>query len=176
MGLAVWHLIDGDMVAACVVIGVDHGGKAGLAALFGQMQHVWQQQGEGFIADDIAGAPDRMAKPEGFLLAREAGGACCGAFGADHVQYGGLATGSQCGFQLEMHVEMVFDRTLAAACDEDEMLDAAARASSTTCWITGRSRTGIISLGTALVAGRKRVPRPATGKTALRTGRAMDEP
>src|SRR5690606_40105807 len=34
----------------------------------------------------------------------------------------------------------------------------------------GRSTTGSISLGIALVAGRKRVPRPATGKTALRMG------
>jgi hypothetical protein len=46
----------------------------------------------------------------------------------------------------------------------------ASRASSTTCWISGRSTTVSISLGIALVAGRKRVPRPATGKTALRIG------
>ena len=45
----------------------------------------------------------------------------------------------------------------------------AALASSTTCWITGRSTTVSISLGIALVAGRNRVPSPATGKTALRT-------
>ena len=44
----------------------------------------------------------------------------------------------------------------------------ASRASSTTCWSTGRSTTVIISLGIDLVAGRKRVPRPATGNTALR--------
>src|SRR3712207_3353994 len=44
----------------------------------------------------------------------------------------------------------------------------AARASSTTCCTTGRSTTHSISLGTALVAGRNRVPRPATGRTALR--------
>ena len=46
----------------------------------------------------------------------------------------------------------------------------ASRASSTAYWISGRSTTGSISLGIALVAGRKRVPRPATGKTALRIG------
>src|SRR3546814_19118007 len=46
----------------------------------------------------------------------------------------------------------------------------ASRASSTAYWISGRSTTGSISLGIALVAGRKRVPRPATGKTALRLG------
>src|ERR1041384_1425922 len=33
---------------------------------------------------------------------------------------------------------------------------------------SGRSTTVSISFGMALVAGRKRVPRPATGKTALR--------
>src|SRR5262245_30484594 len=44
----------------------------------------------------------------------------------------------------------------------------ASRASSTTCWMSGRSTTVSISFGMALVAGRKRVPRPATGNTALR--------
>src|ERR1700739_611970 len=50
----------------------------------------------------------------------------------------------------------------------------ASRASSTAYWITGLSTTGSISLGMALVAGRKRVPMPATGKTALRTGLGAD--
>ena len=45
----------------------------------------------------------------------------------------------------------------------------AATASSTTYWIPGLSTRGIISLGVAFVAGRKRVPRPAAGMTALRT-------
>src|SRR4029077_20006754 len=45
----------------------------------------------------------------------------------------------------------------------------AARHSSTAYWISGRSTTVSISLGIALVAGRNRVPSPATGKTALRT-------
>src|SRR5450759_50778 len=42
-------------------------------------------------------------------------------------------------------------------------------ASSTAYWMTGLSTSGSISLGWALVAGRKRVPQPAAGKTALRT-------
>src|SRR5579863_1637544 len=37
----------------------------------------------------------------------------------------------------------------------------------------GLSTSGSISLGWALVAGRKRVPRPAAGKTALRTFMGM---
>src|SRR5690349_725098 len=47
----------------------------------------------------------------------------------------------------------------------------ASTASSTTYWIAGLSTTGSISLGVALVAGRKRVPSPATVTTALVTGR-----
>src|SRR5512146_2859465 len=43
----------------------------------------------------------------------------------------------------------------------------AATASSTAYWISGLSTMGIISLGLALVAGRKRVPIPATANTAL---------
>src|SRR5260221_685890 len=43
----------------------------------------------------------------------------------------------------------------------------AAAASSTAYWISGLSTIGSISFGLALVAGRKRLPRPATGKTAL---------
>src|SRR5580704_4904707 len=43
----------------------------------------------------------------------------------------------------------------------------AAAASSTANWISGLSTMGSISFGLALVAGRKRLPRPATGNTAL---------
>src|SRR5829696_8970932 len=46
----------------------------------------------------------------------------------------------------------------------------AARHSSIAYWISGRSTTVSISLGIALVAGKNRVPRPATGNTALRIG------
>ena len=42
-----------------------------------------------------------------------------------------------------------------------------ATASSTPYWMIGLSTTGSISLGCALVAGRKRVPSPAAGKTAF---------
>src|ERR1039458_4980916 len=44
-----------------------------------------------------------------------------------------------------------------------------AMASSTPYWMMGLSTKGSISLGWALVAGRKRVPRPAAGNTALQT-------
>src|SRR5688572_3330710 len=45
----------------------------------------------------------------------------------------------------------------------------AAAASSTAYWMSGLSTTGSISFGLALVTGRKRLPRPATGNTALRS-------
>ena len=45
----------------------------------------------------------------------------------------------------------------------------AAAASSTAYWISGLSTIGSISLGLALVTGRKRLPRPATGNTTLVT-------
>jgi hypothetical protein len=41
-------------------------------------------------------------------------------------------------------------------------------ASCTTYWMVGVSMMGSISLGSALVAGKKRVPNPAAGITALR--------
>src|SRR6516164_5062571 len=44
-----------------------------------------------------------------------------------------------------------------------------AMVSSTPYWMVGLSTRGSISLGWALVTGRKRVPRPAAGKIALRT-------
>src|SRR5512141_1813690 len=43
----------------------------------------------------------------------------------------------------------------------------AAAASSTAYWISGLSTMGSISFGLALVAGRNRVPSPATGNTAF---------
>src|SRR5690348_8325773 len=42
-------------------------------------------------------------------------------------------------------------------------------ASSTPYWMMGLSTSGSISFGCAFVAGKKRVPSPAAGNTALRT-------
>src|SRR3954467_8877914 len=51
----------------------------------------------------------------------------------------------------------------------------AAAASSTAYWMSGLSTIGSISFGLALVTGRKRLPRPATGKTAFLSFAAMSE-
>src|SRR5204863_7132204 len=44
----------------------------------------------------------------------------------------------------------------------------AASHSSSTCWSTTFPPTGSSSFGTTLVSGRRRVPRPAAGRIALR--------
>ena len=51
----------------------------------------------------------------------------------------------------------------------------AARASSIAYWIRGRSTRVMISFGMLLVAGRNRVPRPATGKIAFVTLRTIEQ-
>jgi hypothetical protein len=79
-----------------------------------------------------------------------------------------LALLAQLVFQLGRVVEVILQRRLAPAGYEDELLDPAARASSIAYWINGRSTSVMISLGTDFVAGRNRVPRPATGKIAFR--------
>ena len=47
-------------------------------------------------------------------------------------------------------------------------------ASSTACWINGVDNTGSKAFGTRFVTGKNRVPSPATGITALRTGLFVD--
>ena len=80
----------------------------------------------------------------------------------------GVALGLQRRLELEVAVEVVLERTLVAAGDHEDVGAARpATASSTTYWMAGLSTTGSISLGVALVAGRKRVPSPAAGMTAF---------
>jgi hypothetical protein len=64
---------------------------------------------------------------------------------------------------------MVGDGPLGAADDEDQVGDARRRRFLAAYWISGLSTMGSISLGLALVAGRKRVPMPAAGKMAFVT-------
>ncbi len=62
---------------------------------------------------------------------------------------------------------MILDGALARPVTKISSVMPAATASSTVYWINGLSTIGNISLGLALVAGKKRVPMPATGNTAL---------
>ena len=93
-----------------------------------------------------------------------------------NVLLGLLAARGQRGVELEHAVEMILDHALVAAGDEDEMLDAGFPAPRRpTYWISGLSTMVSISFGIALVAGRTRVPRPATGNTALRIFMGVSE-
>ena len=64
-------------------------------------------------------------------------------------------------------VEVVFDRAFVATGDEDDLADAGLDQFFDDVVNDGRRPTGSISLGRALVVGRSRVPRPATGTMAL---------
>ena len=76
--------------------------------------------------------------------------------------------------QLVGDVEMLDDGGLAAAGDEAELLDAGFARFLDRVLDERLSTTGSISFASALVAGRKRVPRPATGRTAFLSGLRTD--
>ncbi len=107
-----------DQVAADLVIGVDH-----LFHAAGRADHqlVGQQDRERLVADDCARAPDRVAEPERDLLAH----------GDDVARRARVASSTDMslaalahrGFELERDVEVLDDRGLAAAGDEDHLLD-----------------------------------------------------
>ena len=63
--------LDGDDVAADVVVEVHQAGHTTACAIG---DHVGQKQRERFVADQLTGAPDRVAETERHLLARIADG------------------------------------------------------------------------------------------------------
>ena len=64
------HFLDGDDVAAGLLIGLHHLLEDARDAL---EQHVGEQEREGLVADQLAGAPDGVAEAQRFLLAGETG-------------------------------------------------------------------------------------------------------
>jgi len=70
-------------------------------------------------------------------------------------------------FEFVADIEVIFNGLLAAPVMIRIWSQPEAMASSTPYWMIGLSTSGSISLGWALVAGRKRVPRPAAGNTGL---------
>ena len=66
------HFLCADDVAADAVIGVDHLLEAAIA-LRALHELVGQQDGEGFVADDLARDPYGVAQAQRLLLAGEAG-------------------------------------------------------------------------------------------------------
>ena len=114
-------LLHRDHVAAGLLVKLDHVLHAALLRLH---DHVGQQQREGFVADQFAGAPDGVAETERLLLAGEARLA---GQRLEPLQLGELVVLAALGermVQLELDVEMVLDDRLVAAGHEDEMLDA----------------------------------------------------
>jgi hypothetical protein len=99
---------------------LDHLPEAGHLALD---QIVHEADGEGLVAHDVAGAPDRVAQAFGLLLAGINHGACGGYARGQELELGGLRLALQRLEQLGCAVEMVLKDRLASARDEDELLD-----------------------------------------------------
>ena len=165
--------LDRDDVAAGLAIGLDHLREA---AGTGTHDHVGEEHGEGLVADQLARAPHGVAEAERLLLAGEADLARLRA---------GRARAPRAPRSCRARAASPRART---GCRNDPRSPPcsrpvtkmkcsipASRASSTAYWMSGRSTTVSISLGIALVAGRKRVPSPATGKTALRMGAVIGQ-
>ena len=114
------HGLDADDVAAD--LGVDLGQLLQGAGLRIH-DDVRQDDGEGFMADDVAGAPDGVTQALGLHLAREAHLAGLGQLGVHDLQNLGLALGQELGLELDLVVEIVLDRLFGAAGDEDDVLD-----------------------------------------------------
>ena len=109
-----------DDVAAAVLVKFHH---LAHAAFFRLHDHVWQEQREGLVADDVAGAPDRMSEAHGNLLARVADLAGFRLDALQHFELLRLSALLESLVEFELDVEMVFDHRLVAPGDEDEMLD-----------------------------------------------------
>ena len=100
---------------------VDQTLQAGLAV---DHQHVGQQHRERLVADDMARRPHRMAEAARFLLAHEGDGADAGRRLGQRLGERMLAVAAQRCVDLEGVVEMILDRRLHAAGDDDHVLDA----------------------------------------------------
>ena len=163
------NFLDRDDVAAELVVGLDALGQAAAAARARLRHHVGQQHGEGLVADDIARAPDRVAEAERRLLAGEAGRArpAAGRPSGPRIRRPCRAA-SACPRVRRTNSKWSSMTPLLRPVTKMKCSMPASRASSTIYCRIGRSTTVSISFGIALVAGRKRVPRPATGRTALR--------
>jgi hypothetical protein len=121
---------------------------------------------ERLVADQLLGHQDGVAQAELLLLAN-VGDLGQVRDGPDLAQHLDVAARLEQLLQLDAEVEVIFDRPLLAAGDDDDLLDAGRDRLFDAYWMTGLSTSGSISLGWALVAGRKRVPQPAAGKDRL---------
>ena len=106
------------------LIGLDALGQAaGVALARRPGDHVGQEHGEWFVADDLARAPDGVAEAERDLLPGEAGRARHGTLARQQRGGGRLAAALQRVLQLVSDIEVILDHPFAAPGDEDEVLD-----------------------------------------------------
>jgi hypothetical protein len=89
----------------------------------------------------------------------------------NHVRLRVLPLGAKGCLQLKIGVKVILNGALVAPVTKISVSIPARIASSTAYWISGLSTIGSNSFGMAFVAGKKRVPNPATGNTAFRTVR-----
>jgi hypothetical protein len=123
--------------------------------------------GERLVAHEVARLQHRVAEAE--LLALAARTTRDHARDRAHLlELPGLAARLEVPLEVVRDVEVILDRVLTPAGHDDDRGEPEATASSITYWMIGLSTSGSISFGCALVAGRKRVPEPAAGNTALR--------
>src|SRR5262249_55343686 len=121
VGLILRHRRDRDVIAAVQSVGLHHVAQAWSRA---EVEHVGKQQGEWLVADDLARAPNCVAKPVRGLLPRKARLSGTRQVSHQRSELLALAAFRQRLLQFVLAVKMVFDGRLVAARDKDEMLDA----------------------------------------------------
>jgi hypothetical protein len=142
---------------------LDHLGRGGSGRID---YRVAEQNHKGLVVDVIASITHGVAEaPHLFLPDKVNIGQLRDA--AHRLQFRDLSLRFQLGLD-ETAVEMLSMERLPAPMIMTRSVMPAWTASSTTYWITGVSTIGSISFGCDFVAGRKRVPNPAAGMTALR--------
>jgi hypothetical protein len=137
-------------------------------ARFAADEVVGEDDGEWVISHHLLGAQHRVPQTQRLGLADVHDRCLVRQYILHHVQQIFLSIGFEFRLKLVGLVKMVLDGTLVAASNENRSSMPAAIASSAAYWISGLSTIGAFP-GLAFVAGRKRVPRPATGNTALVT-------
>jgi len=119
-----------------------------------QHQLVRQYHREWLVADDVAGAPYRMAEAERRLLPREAHRTRLGLVARQDLHFGLLAARAKRGASSYIRSKWSSITPLLRPVTKMKCSMPASLASSTTYWISGLSTMVSISFGIALVAGR----------------------
>jgi len=165
-GIFARHLLHPDHRTAVIVIDVHHLLHHRRLAVD---QVVGQHHGEGLVAYRRIGAEHRMAQPQSFRLANVDAVDVLRQQVLHKLPATRSCRAGEFAFQLVGLVEMILDGALGTTGDEDHVGDAGSHRLLHRILDQRLVHDGHHLFGLALVAGRKRVPRPATGKTALVT-------